>query len=175
MGSEAQRGFVTENEFFALPESNQLVELLDGEVYKPPAPSPMHQLVVGPLYREVAAWADAHAPSFVGLAPLDVRLAPNRIVQPDVFVLAGGLSAPDGPIEQVPELVIEVLSQNRSHDRITKRLVYAQAGVAESWIVDPVDRSIEICAGLNTIEVASTRAESRVLPGLAVDLSALFR
>ena len=42
-------------------------------------------------------------------------------------------------------------------------------------IVDPVDRSIEICAGLNTIEVASTRAESRVLPGLAVDLSALFR
>jgi Uma2 family endonuclease len=175
MGSEAQRGFVTENEFFSLPESNQLVELLDGEVYMPPAPSPLHQQVVGRLYREVSAWADAHPPAFVGLAPLDVRLAPNRVVQPDVFVLLGGLLAPEGPIEQVPELVVEVLSQNRSHDRITKRLVYAQAGVVEYWIVDPMERSIEICSGLNTVEVASTRAESRVLPDLALDLAALFR
>jgi len=175
MGFEAQRGLVTESEFLSLPESNQLVELLDGEVYMPPAPSPVHQQVVGRLYREIAAWADAHPPSFVGLAPLDVRISPNRIVQPDLFVLLGGLRAPDGPVDQIPEIVAEVLSQNRSHDRITKRLVYAQAGVAEYWIVDPVDRTIEICAGLNALEVASTRAESRVLSGFAVDLAALFR
>ncbi len=175
MGIEAQRGVVTESEFLALPESNQLVELLDGEVYMPPAPSPLHQQVVGRLYREIADWADAHPPCFVGLAPLDLRIAPNRIVQPDLFVLLDGLSAPDGPVDQIPELVVEVLSQNRSHDRITKRLVYAQAGVAEYWIVDPTDRTIELCEGLNTVAVASTRAESRMLSGLVVDTGALFR
>lgn len=175
MDSAAQYGLVSESDFLALPESNQHVELLDGEVYMPPAPSPMHQTVVGRVFREISTWADARAPIFVGLAPLDVRLAPNRIVQPDVFVLRNGLTSLDGPIGQIPDLVVEVLSQNRSHDRITKRLVYAQAGVSEYWIVDPADRSVELCSGLNTIEVTRERALSRVFPDLAIDLSQLFR
>jgi Uma2 family endonuclease len=41
------------------------------------------------------------------------------------------------PIQRIPELCIEVLSNNRTYDRVTKRFMYAEAGVAEYWIVDP--------------------------------------
>jgi Uma2 family endonuclease len=78
---------VSEEEFLALPESMDRIELIDGEVFLPPSPNPRHQLVLGRLFRVFAGWADAHAPAFVGLAPLDVRLAPGRIVQPDLFVI----------------------------------------------------------------------------------------
>ncbi len=48
-------------------------------------------------------------------------------------------------IEGAPDLVIEVLSlSNRGHDLLTKRALYARAGVQEYWLVDPDARTIEI-------------------------------
>ena len=41
------------------------------------------------------------------------------------------------PLDRIPLICIEVLSHNRVHDRVTKRYVYAEAGVQEYWIVDP--------------------------------------
>lgn len=175
MGTGLSSGFVTEAEFLALPESMDRVELIDGEVILPPSPTPRHQLVLGRLVREVSSWADARPPALVGLAPLDLRIAPGRIVQPDLFVLLGGWSGSEGPIEAVPELVIEVLSQRRGYDRITKRLIYAEAGVAEYWIVDPTAQTLELYCGLEPMALEHTRVESRSLEGLAVDLEPLWR
>jgi Uma2 family endonuclease len=48
-------------------------------------------------------------------------------------------------IEGAPDLLIEVLSpSNRGHDLLTKRALYARAGVREYWLVDPEVRTIEI-------------------------------
>jgi Uma2 family endonuclease len=50
-------------------------------------------------------------------------------------------------IEGPPDLLIEVLSpSNRGHDLLTKRALYARAGVREYWIVDPDARTVEILA-----------------------------
>lgn len=70
-------------------------------------------------------------------SPLDVRFAPGRILQPDGFVLFSTIP-PDhrGPINQIPPLCIEILSTNRVHDRVTKRSIYAEAGVNELWAVE---------------------------------------
>lgn len=174
MDSASSSNLVSEREFLALPESTQRLEFLDGEVYVPPSPSPQHQSIVGRLYRHLATWADANPPAYVGLAPLDVRLAPARIVQPDLFIALTGLRSDDLPVDQVPELVVEVLSSNRSHDRITKRLIYANAGVDEYWIVDPVKRSMAVCVGLDSMEVARGMFRSQIVPGLEFDPSGLF-
>jgi Uma2 family endonuclease len=93
-----------------------------------------------------------------------------------VFLLLRGSGAlRKRPVELVPDLVVEVLSGNRSHDRLTKRLLYAEAGVPEYWIVDPVGRHVEVVAGLETRETARKRLSSRVAEGLVIDVAALFR
>ena len=48
------------------------------------------------------------------------------------------------PIRIAPDWVCEVLSpSNQRHDRITKRRLYAEHGVAFYWIIDPVERTLE--------------------------------
>jgi Uma2 family endonuclease len=48
-------------------------------------------------------------------------------------------------VEEPPDLLIEVLSpSNRGHDLLTKRALYARAGVREYWLVDPDARTVEI-------------------------------
>ena len=168
-------GLISEQEFLALPESSERLELLDGEIVLSPSPSPRHQVVLGRLFRSLAAWADQHPPTFVGLSPLDVRLSPGRIVQPDLFVLREGWNGGEGPIDRVPDLMIEVLSQRRGYDRITKRLVYAEAGVQEDWILDPLQRAVEVCVGIETVAHEGPTLARDILPGLVIDLEALWR
>ena len=111
------------------------------------------------------------------MAPLDVRLARGRIVQPDAFVILAGLALDaSGPIERVPDLCIEVLSHQRSYDRLTKRLLYAEAGVRELWTVDPlavVERWTG--AGLSRGEAVAGRVTSELLPDFSLELTDLFR
>jgi Uma2 family endonuclease len=168
-------GLVSEEEFLALPESMDRIELIDGEVILPPSPNPRHQVVLGRLFRVIADWADANPPAFVGLAPLDLRLAPGRIVQPDLFVIRSGCGEAEAPIDRIPDLVVEVLSQRRGYDRITKRTLYAEAGVAEYWIVDATAGSVEVCAGTEPIAIERARVTSRAIEGLVVDLAPLWR
>lgn len=165
---------VTEDEFLSLPESHDRLELIDGEIFMAPSPRPRHQVLVGRLFRILHEWADANAPAFVGLSPLDVRIAPGRIVQPDLFLLLGGLRSRDQMIEATPELVIEVLSANRSHDRLTKRLVYLEAGVAEYWLVDPEDALIDVVTRGDESRSVRDRLVSDVAVGLEVDVTRLF-
>ena len=47
-------------------------------------------------------------------------------------------------VHGAPDLVVEILSPSTSkRDRIYKKKVYAECGVREYWIVNPVDRSVE--------------------------------
>lgn len=165
---------VTEEEFLALPESHDHVELIDGEVILSPSPLPVHQLLVLELAHRVKLWTEDHPPSFVGLSPLDVRIQPGRILQPDLFVLCPGLERLDALIEAVPDLVVEVLSSQPTYDRLTKRLAYAEAGVPEYWIVDPVERTIELVTGLETRDRATSSLQSATLEDLSIDVGALF-
>lgn len=170
------RTWVSEDEFLSLPESMDRIELLDGEVIVSAAPSPLHQHVLGELLIRFRAWQLVHPPASVGLAPLDVRIAPGRIVQPDLFLVLPGFSPrASAPLDLVPDLVVEVVSAKRSYDRITKRSIYADAGVAEYWIVDPFLEQIEQVSGLETVTVYTTGSvESRVAPGLVVALAEIF-
>ncbi len=167
--------YVTEEEFLALPESSERLELIDGEIILSPSPSLNHQVAVGRLFRILSTWADQQPPAVVCISPLDVRLAPDRVLQPDVFVLLGGLPEDTSKVLSVaPDLVVEVMSQRRTYDRMTKRLVYAEAGVTEYWIVDPYARDIEVVRGLETISRERETLRSALLPGLQIEVPALF-
>lgn len=126
-------------------------EVLRGEIVTPPAPLPRHSSVQRKLARAIGGPFDdddgAGGPGgWWILLDVDVRLSPHDIVRPD---LAGWkrprLPAPwdQQPIDTVPDWIAEILSSDPSTDRVRKRRLYARAGVAHYWILDPVARTIE--------------------------------
>ena len=174
--STAAHALVSETEFLALPESNQRIELLDGEVIVAPSPSYRHQEVLSRIVTALRNWAANRDDVTIAQAPLDVRFGPGRILQPDAMVFLQALQDEiESPLDTIPEICIEVLSGNRAYDRVTKRYLYAEAGVAEYWIVDPAG-VVERRSGpeLGELESIEARLTSSLLPGFSLDLAALF-
>ena len=171
---------VTEAEFLALPPSHQKTELLDGDVVVSPSPSTRHQVICQRVTTALYLWAQACAGPggrpFVGQSPLDVRFAPGRILQPDVFLVLGPVDVDHpGPVERVPELCVEIVSLDRVYDRLTKRMVYAAAGVKEYWTIEPygvVERWTG--EGLAQMEELRETLETPLLPGFTLDVGSLF-
>lgn len=84
-------------------------------------------------------------------------------------------------IHGVPDLLIEALPpDNAMHDRIVKRNLYAQNGVPEYWIVDPIARSVEVLvhdrghfAPHGYFETSDT-IRSHELPDLTIPVADVF-
>ncbi len=113
----------------------------------------------------------------IGQAPLDVRFQHGRILQPDAFVILGIVPRDQaGPLSRVPEICVEVLSNDRVYDRVTKRMIYGQAGVREYWVVEPAGL-IERFSGPNLAQVEEVRGRltTPLLGGYELDLDELFR
>jgi Uma2 family endonuclease len=71
------------------------------------------------------------------VAPFDVVLAIDTVLQPDVLV-ARRADITDRDLPAVPVLAVEVLSPStRLFDLNTKKARYEQAGVPSYWVVDP--------------------------------------
>ena len=135
-------------DLISLPDDGRRYEITEGELYEMPAPSWAHATVIANLI-------SALVPLVVKLggrwrtAPLDVFFQGADPVQPDIIVLLpeGQAHPTERGVEGAPDLHIEVLSpSNRGHDLLTKRSLYARAGVGEYWLVDPDARTIEILA-----------------------------
>lgn len=153
----------------------QKVELIDGDVVRSPAPTLQHQEILRRLLLEIGSWARGSM-VLVGQSPCDVRFGPERILQPDAFVILERIPhGLQGPITRVPELCIEVLSRDIAYDRVTKRLLYAEAGVKELWLVSPAG-SIERRTGLHLAEaeIVTDALGTPLLEGFQLDVAELF-
>ena len=171
-----RRALVSEAEFLALPESTQRIELLDGEVIVSPSPTFWHQEILQRVVVALRRWGSGR-PVTVGLAPMDVRFQTGRILQPDAFVILGTVPRDHaGPLTQIPALCIEVVSGDRVYDRVTKRLIYARAGVREYWVIEPAGL-VERFFGDDLGQVEEVRGTLRtpVLDGFELDLGELFQ
>lgn len=120
------RGPWTEADYFALPESNRRIELLDGSLLVSPLADLRHQQIATRLSAELNA---AIPRRFEALAGANVRLATGRIVIPDVVVAYDGVDALAADAAAIP-LVAEVVSQSsKMMDRLVKPKLYAEAGI----------------------------------------------
>ncbi|BCX81042.1 hypothetical protein MIT9_P0620 [Methylomarinovum caldicuralii] len=128
-------------------------ELIEGVAYAmAPAPSRIHQEVLGELFRQVANALVGH-PCRPFIAPFDVRLPKGNeaddeidtVVQPDLSVVCDPDKLDARGCRGAPDWIAEVLSPaTAGHDHIRKRAVYERAGVREYWLVHPVDRIVTI-------------------------------
>jgi len=115
---------------------------------------------------------------------MDVWLNDQNVFQPDLlFVSASrsGLIRNDG-IHGPPDLVVEIMSPSSvRHDSIQKLAIYAQTGVPEYWLIDPVRQEIAIYRFAELVDRPILRAargdcvRSPLFPDLTIDVSAIFR
>jgi len=146
----------TEEEYLALGETPDRVELFDGSLFVSPAPTPRHQLVSSNLL--IALRPPAKLAGLEVYETVNIRLRPNRIPIPDLVVTV------PIDIDQVVHdatsvvLVAEIISPNNAAtDRVLKMHYYAEAGIEWYLLVEPDAPSLRLhrLEGSKYLEYAS--------------------
>ena len=174
---------MTVDEYLALDELEGVWELIDGLLTKMASPSAAHQHLMGLLYRMIDTYPMATSPaSGIVLFRVAIALSKFRVAVPDlVYVRAGREYLLRGPVVSgAPDLVVEILSQDRAKDLIRNRQWYAQAGIPEYWIMDPVHDTLmvlELSAGQyreRAVLTAQDTLTTPTIPGLTIPLTEIF-
>jgi Uma2 family endonuclease len=178
------QGQWSEEEYLSLQNrTRRLVELSEGQIEVLPMPKPFHQRIVRYLFRVLEACVAAIGSGEVFFSPLPIRLGPGKYRDPDlVFLNPGRITDPQHQPEGA-DLVIEVVSddeEDRQRDLVTKRREYAQARIAEYWIVDPKTETISVLVLAGTEYVlhgefrTGETATSVLLPSFTVEVISVF-
>ena len=173
------------DEFLALGETDERLELFDGILYVMSTPTKDHQFLMGRIHRHFDDHIDAFdQPPAEVYMDLTTILSPElqRAVEPDIVVILAGRDDIGGAIyvEGVPDIVVEILSTDRSHDLVYKRRIYAEAGVREYWIFDPRNDTalpLQLGDGEYVERPTLTDADTLttpLLPGLTIPLADVF-
>ena len=142
---------MTAQEFMELPESNQIIELIDGEAVMPPSAVDGHQKASSRTHGYLFQLLKVGELRY---SPMDVYFDEHNYVQPDIFWVS-----PDNDhchlVDEkywhgAPDLIIEILSPStEERDRDDKFNLYQKHGVREYWLVEPEAKFIEVYVLLN--------------------------
>jgi Uma2 family endonuclease len=112
------------------------------------APSVNHQRVVFRIARALQDHADANTAGEVLIAPVDVVLDADLVVQPDLaFVTRERAGIVEERIYGPPDLVLEVLSPDARIGSLEERLEwFVDYGVREIWLYHQPRRRLQILA-----------------------------
>ena len=137
----------TEAEFYAARDAapkGERWELVDGEALVTPSPHWSHQRILAALFVPVDQYVRSHALGEAFFSPLDVRLEPGLVLQPDMLVVPPGeLQRRSDTIRRLL-LAAEIVSPSSArYDRVTKRPHYQRHRVSEYWVVDDASRTVE--------------------------------
>jgi Uma2 family endonuclease len=159
---------------------HQVAEIVDGELFLSPRPAGPHTRVASLLGGDLMGPFDRGRGGPGGWIILD---EPELHLGDDILVpdLAGWRRDRLPGIGNVayftvtPDWICEVLSPStRRLDRILKLPIYASAGVRNAWLIDPIDRSLEVFrlheGKWIAIATHQERARVRIEPFEAIEL-----
>ncbi len=172
----------TFTEYQAMEETNQIVELIDGEILVT-SPSDTHQetftrlfLLLGNLLKTGTLRA----------APSGLYFDELNSFEPDIFWIGPQndrcFLRNDGRYWQgAPDLIVEILSPSTSYrDRGVKYETYERHGVREYWLVEPEARFVEVFAHDGSkftrlgIFQAGEQFTSPMLGDISIEVAPLF-
>lgn len=176
------QGRWSEEEYLWLTDdTNRLIEFTDGEIEVLPMPTDQHQTLSRFLL--FAFWQHiAPLSGVIQYSPLRVRIRSRKFREPDLLLLLNA----DDPRRQNrywlgADLVVEIVSPDKpERDLVDKRFDYAEAGIPEYWIVNPLNQTVAVLRldgdeySEHGIFRSGQQATSVLLPGFVVDVSALF-
>lgn len=183
MTAQPQTKYWTYEDLFDLPEDGRRYEIIEGVLYEMPAANMERADLISNIIHRVLWPVVKLLSGRVYAAPVDVFLRGANPVQPDIFVLLPeqlGYKSKHG-VEGPPALIVEVLSPgNPEHDQVTKRRIYARAGVSEYWLISPTTTTVEVL----TLDGDTYRTHARVtgdetltsplLPALSCPVAVVF-
>lgn len=138
---ETHEGFYASEDYWNLPDGKR-AELIDGILYDMDPPNFRHQKLVSELHHILMTHVKSQKGGCeVMTAPFAVNLTADdeKWVEPDISVICDRNKFSYRGCEGAPDFIIEVVSpSSRRMDYAVKMNLYADAGVREYWIVDPM-------------------------------------
>jgi Uma2 family endonuclease len=176
------QGLWTEEHYLALTnQTRQLFEFTDGVLEVLPITTSGHQVIVAFLYDLFHAVVRRNGGEvfFVGLR---LRLRAGKFRMPDILMLFDKSDPRSQDAYWLgADLVVEVVSPDGTRrDLEQKPLDYAEAGIPEYWIVNPLDATIRVLTldgpsyRLHGRFERGERATSRLLAELSVSVDEVF-
>lgn len=136
------------------PDDGNRYELLDGVLLVTPSPATSHQIVASRLQTLLAVSLQQTGHAHV-VGPGAMQSPPGTQLQPDILVFPARFS-PETKWVEITEhwLAVEVLSRSsRIYDREFKRDAYFALGVKQVWLVDRINKCVEVGRGRGISEV----------------------
>ncbi len=169
----------TLDQLHRLPEDGNRYELLDGELFVTPPPSPSHELLASRLRSLLEPYVRTHQLGDL-FGPRSVVRMLGAEVEPDLMLRPSlAITSESWDEMPVPTLVVEVLSRTTSRrDLVQKRAYYRRIGVHEYWIVDGATRTICVVSNRADELVTGTLLRWRPVGAtdeLVIDVESLFR
>lgn len=131
----------------ALPENaNKYFELINGEIYELPTPSPLHNFIVTSIVAFLFNFVRLHNLGFVFGDATSYSLPNGDELIPDASFVSKerqSLPLPD-KFFIAPDLVVEVASpSNRERELIDKAESYLESGTRLVWVVYPLTQVVD--------------------------------
>jgi Uma2 family endonuclease len=138
--------YMTLEEFMALPETKDRLELIGGELIFTPSEKDPHEAAYGAALLFILQNV---VEGEVRGSTAELHLDGVNVLRPDAFVVLDGNPhcriGADGYYHGAPDLVVEIFSpSSEERDRETKYELYEQAGVREYWMLNPVLQFVEV-------------------------------
>lgn len=174
----------TFEEFLALPETEPPSEYICGEVVQKTGGELIHGALVSSLCLLLGPQLLSSPLGTIAVSPRHAHRAERRVYLPDIAILlhSGGLlthaERTVGPIERIPDIVIEVLSPDDRPSRIAEKVnFYMRAGVPLLWVIDPLDETLDAFvpgAPATHYTRSETATGAPALPAFTLSLDDLF-
>ncbi len=121
--------------------AGERVELIDGEILQMPPQGSMHATALRLLEN---ALREKLGPGFDIRGQLPLALSPSSEPEPDVAVVPGSPRDYKDAHPGRALLVVEISEATLDYDRRRKGNLYARAGIDDYWIVNLIDRCVEV-------------------------------
>ena len=154
------------------------LELLGGQLVVSEPQGTLHATAVGLVEDTLRA---CFGPGWVVRVQMPIALDDESEPEPDVAVVPGTRWDYEAAHPSRPALLVEVAESSLAADRGTKAALYARAGIADYWILNLVDRVLEVCrdpltaaaqpSGWRYRDVAVLRPDASIAPLARPDAS----
>jgi Uma2 family endonuclease len=176
----------TPEEFEALPQFDELYELVDGKLVKKPMPGDAHGRIAKRIDRKLAAFDPAEKLGMMWRnTTFDVGTGWMPI--PDLGFMVADRVPPESEksVKGVPDLVVEIHSptdlRSQKEREATRRKVadWQAVGVRLIWSINPRTKSVEVYhlgqpQPVQTLNETDELSGEDVIPGFTLKVSELF-